>query len=258
MISIVIPYYNRRQLLINVLQSIDHFKKDRAIETIIVDDGSDKEHQIKDIKELFPNLNINLIVLERTLKWRVGCIAINEGLNAVKGNIVLLNSSECIHIGDIIGHVYENITSTNYISYSTYQSIPELNSIFCDINWGKDSALKTLIRRMKPFKNDWQVHSKKPAVTYIPFCAALTRKNMEVLSGYDERFVEGVGYDDYDFTDRLKNMGLKLKVVDNPFVVHQWHTPTVYSNTINIDLLWELRRKFPYRIKAIENKIYVK
>ena len=244
--------------MLNTLQSINYFKKDRPLETIIVDDGSDTEHQINDIKELFPNLNINLIVSVRDHKWRGACVAYNTGFNAATGDIILINSAECIHIGDIIGYVYENITPDNYISFSTYQSTPELNPIFCDINWGEESALETLINRMQPFKNDWQVHSSKPALTYIPFCAALTRKNMETLSGYDERFVDGIGYDDYDFTDRLKNTKLKLKVIDSPFVVHQWHTPTVYSNTININLLWKLRRNFPNRIKAVKNKIYIR
>lgn len=245
-------------MLINTLQSINHFKKENLIEIIIVDDGSSEEHQINDIVELFPNLNINLIVLKRDNKWRGACIAYNTGFNVATGDVILINSAECLHIGDIIGYVYANIKSKNYISFSTYQSTPVLNKIFCNINWDEESILEKLLSIMHPFENDWQVHSKKSEVTYIPFCAALTRKNMEELGGYDERFVEGIGYDDYDFTDRIRNLELKMEVVDAPFVVHQWHTPTDYFNTINIDFLWKLRREFPNRIKSIANKVYIR
>jgi len=38
-----------------------------------------------------------------------------------------------------------------------------------------------------------------------PYCAAIRREDMEQLSGYDERFIDGIGYDDYDFIDRVRN-----------------------------------------------------
>ena len=77
---------------------------------------------------------------------------------------------------------------------------------------------------------------------------------MDVLGGYDERFVHGIGYDDYDFTHRIKNLGMKMVCIDRPFVFHQWHRPTDYPDTRNLDLLNMLNEKFPKRIKA--NDIY--
>jgi len=258
MISIVIPYYNRRQLLLNTLKSINRFKGDNDIETIIIDDGSDREHHIADVKKKFPDLNINLIVLERDSKWRGACIAYNTGFKNAKGDIVIINSSECVHIGNVLDYIAENLTPDNYISFSTYEGDERITKCFTKTDWEASNILYNLMESLFPMKNNWQSHTRedKTKETFIPFCGAIYRSNMEKLSGYDERFVHGIGYDDYDFTDRILNLGLKRILVDEPFVVHQWHKPVVYSNNLNLDLLMFLRRFFPHRTKAVENKVY--
>ena len=81
----------------------------------------------------------------------------------------------------------------------------------------------------------WGVHST--IGNMIPYCGVISKENMDILGGYDLRFVSGIGYDDYDFTHRVKNLKLKTKIIDDPFVFHQWHKPTEYPNTKNLDLL---------------------
>lgn len=259
MISIIIPYYNRKQLLFNTLKSIRYFKGDHDIETIIVDDGSDKEHHIYNVKKLFPELNINLIVLERDSKWRGACIAYNIGFKNATGDIVLINSAECLHVGYILNYVINHLTAENYISFATYEGNAGLTYHFCKVKWDKLTVLDDLMKILIPFNNNWQsrTRKRKELETYIPFCAAIYKSNMIKLSGYDERFVDGIGYDDYDFTDRIQNLGLEREIIDEPFVVHQWHPPTVYSNEINLNLLKRLRIIYPERTKAVENKVYL-
>lgn len=215
-ISVVIPYYNRKQKLINVLKSIGD-----VFEIIVVDDGSDKEHQIYDLD--FP---IRIIRLEKT-GWRGPTIAYNAGFKAVEGDVILINSSECVHVGDIVGYVSDNFSMGDYMAFSALMGIKE--GMDMDKCW-------------------WGVHST--IGNCIPYCAAISKENMDILGGYDERFVGGIGYDDYDFTHRVKNLKLKIKIVDNPFVFHQWHKPTEYPNTKNLDLLNSLNKNFPDRIKC--------
>jgi len=229
-LSIVIPYYNRKQLLINVLKSIDYYSIGNNVELIVVDDGSDNQQQIYDIK--LKNLNINLIRIERSTKWRGPCIAYNIGFKAAMGDVIMINSSEVVHMGDVIGYVFKNMTPDKYIAFSTYMA-------------NEDEVLYKLI-----FNNFWGVHSS--IGNSIPYCAAIGKEKMDILGGYDERFAKGIGFDDYDFTDRIYNLGLKMIIIDKPFVVHQWHKPTEYLNTINLDLLNYLRINFPDRIKANE------
>ena len=67
------------------------------------------------------------------------------------------------------------------------------------------------------------------------FCSAITRKDLDDLGGFDERYANGIGYDDMDLIARIRRKGMKVEIVDSPFVVHQAHEPTDYTN--NQDLL---------------------
>jgi glycosyltransferase involved in cell wall biosynthesis len=233
-LSLVIPYYNRRGLLFNVLKSIS---TDYAIETIIVDDGSTKEHQIYDLPGHFPKLNIKILRLEKT-GWRGPCIAYNEGFRLATGDVILINSSECIHVGDVLGCVYKNFQPDSYMAFSTFAGTEPMNRL---ISTEDPRKLINGGRWLSSLKN----------YTLIPYCAVISKANMDLLGGYDERFTEGIGFDDYEFIDRVKNLGLKTELIENPFVFHQWHKPTDINNGDPNMVLWQkLRRMEPNRIKA--------
>jgi glycosyltransferase involved in cell wall biosynthesis len=221
-LSIVIPYYNRRELLINVLKSIN---MTGDIEVIIVDDGSDEENRLN-----FHLMDYKLLILERSKVWRGACVAYNAGFKEATGDVIMINSSECIHVGDVTGYIFENFKENDYFSFSTYM-----------MNQNED------LNKPK-FKNFWGVHSS--VGNFIPYCGVISKKNMDLLGGYDERFAKGIGFDDYDFTHRVKNLKLNMKCIDDPYVIHQWHSPTKYPNTLNYDLLMYLNKNFPDRIKA--------
>ena len=251
------PYYNRRQLLLNVLKSIDYYNNNYKIETIIVDDGSDSVHNIDDTVELFPKLNINLIKLQRDTKWRGPAIAYNTGFNAAVNDAILINSAECIHLGDILGYVFSRLNPKEYLNFSAYMSDNQLNDKINNLNWKDELTIRDVASSIDMTTiTKWGCHSK--IGNYIPYCAAINREDMETLSGYDERFAAGIGFDDYDFTDRIYNLGLNMIAVDIPFCIHQYHTPTNYINNINIDFLWYLRKSSPHRIKPTMNKVYVR
>jgi glycosyltransferase involved in cell wall biosynthesis len=227
-LSIVIPYHNRRQLFLNVLKSIN-IRDD--VELIIVDDGSNEQNKINDIKILFPKFNINLIVLPEHRKWQNPCIAYNTGFNAATGDLIMLNSSEVIHVGDVIGYVFDHFKDNMFICFSTLMKNADGTSW-----WGTHSSIGN----------------------FMTYCAVLSRKNMETLSGYDERYQFSMGFDDYDFTRRVYHLGLGMICIDKPYCIHQYHEPTKYTNEINKDLLSYLDKNFPKRIKAEENKIYIR
>ena len=112
-LSIVLPYYNRRSLILNVLKSFG----DYPIEVIIVDDGSSKEHQVDDILNNY-NFEIKLIKLEPKTSWRGPTIAYNVGFKEATGDVIMINSSECVHIGDVIGYTFANFEPDNYFAFS--------------------------------------------------------------------------------------------------------------------------------------------
>jgi glycosyltransferase involved in cell wall biosynthesis len=216
-LSIVIPVYNRKQLLLNTLESIGR----SDIEVIIVDDGSDERLDFADYR---------VIRLERSKGWHGPCLAYNAGFKAATGDVIMINSSECVHRGNVIGYVQKHFKENDYFSFSTYML-------------GEDEDLGNL-----RFDNFWGV--KIGVKSFIPYCGVISQENMAKLGGYDERFSKGIGFDDYDFTDRVKNLGLKMKIIRNPYIIHQWHKPTEYTNNINLDYLMYLRKNFPDRIRA--------
>ena len=230
-LSIVIPYFNRRTLILNVLRS---FNRSYPLEIIVVDDGSSDEHQIDDLIEEY---DLTLIKLPKS-EWKGPTQAYNIGFSQVTGDVILINSSECVHVGDVIGYVYENFKPKDYIAFSACMGEPGI-----EYDYSEDFVAKAQKRGAW-----WGVHSS--IGNSIPYCAAISKEDMDTLGGYDSRFIHGVGFDDYDFVHRIKNLGLKISIIDKPCCFHQWHKPTVYPNYRNLDLLKHLNEVEPNRIKA--------
>ena len=76
------------------------------------------------------------------------------------------------------------------------------------------------------------------------FCCAMPRKDLEELSGFDERYAHGFAYDDCELLIRIDRKHLKQRHIDDPFVIHQFHGRTDYKK---------------HRIKtAINRQLYMK
>ena len=195
--------------------------------------------------------SINLIRLNKK-GWRGTAVPINIGYRAAHGNMIMINSSECMHIGNVVGYVFKNFKSNSYMAFSALMGSRHMKVE--DMSWDKPKRfMKQVAHINKNYESPsdrtwWGVHST--VGNYIAYCSVISKANMELLGGYDERFMSGVGFDDYDFTTRVKNLGLNMICVDKPFVFHQWHKPTDYPDTKNLDLLKMLNEKFPKRIKA--------
>jgi len=258
LLSIVIAYRNRKQILLNTLKSIEYFSNSYPIEIILVDDGSCEEHQVNDVRELFPNLNIKLIVIRRTTQTHRGpTIACNTGFNYVCGDVILLNNADCLHMADIIGYVFRNFKPKTYITFAAYKGWALPDSIFDNLDWSKIDDVLRLIdwSNMKC----WHFHSPyRDKFDFIPYSAAISTEDIQTISGYDERFAHmgGLGYEDADFVARVSNLGLEIVPIDNPFCVHQKHPLTKFTDRINLDFFEYLERDFPQRIKITTNKVY--
>jgi glycosyltransferase involved in cell wall biosynthesis len=251
LLSIVFAYFNRRHLMISTLKSIVYYKGDYPIEIIIVDDGSSESEHIRPIADLFPMLNIKLITIpSKVPKWRVPSIAYNVGFSAAKGDVIMINSVDTVHAGDIIGYVFKNFDLKSYYSFSTVYGEPALNSVLRNLDWNDDKARKAALN----VKKNWRLHGSLG--TIIPFCGVINKADLDLLQGYDEIYTGGIGYDDHDFEDRIYNLGLKTAIISDLYCIHQYHSPVEYSNIRNIELLRGLRKTQPKRIKSQISKHY--
>lgn len=235
MISVVMAYYNRKQLLLNTLESIKKFSNDVPYEIIVVDDGSSAEHQLRDIKA------IKLVEIPKEKKtWVNSCIPFNVGFKEAKGDIIVIQNPECAHNGSILQYTKDNVNDSNYISFGCY-SLPE-------------NGDKNIINRVVPVEGQagWYNNSRFRPVGYH-FCSAITKKNLNGLGGFDERFAHGIDYDDNEFLTRIKRKNLDVRIVDEPFVFHQYHYTPGYrpAGCSNRELFNQILKED--KIKANEN-----
>lgn len=216
-ISIVMAYYNRRKQLLKTLDSIRHFGEP---EIIIVDDGSSE--LIDDIPD------INLVRIKPKDKtWINPSIPYNIGFSYATGDVIIIQNPECIHCGDILSYV-QDLSPGNVFSFGAYSLDYHLDYVKFDLD-----SLRRLIysepQRIQVAHHGWYNHSKyRPEGLH--FCNAITREDLERLGGFDERFANGIGFDDNDLVRRIKKAGINLQIIDDPFVIHQKHERTDYQN----------------------------
>jgi hypothetical protein len=210
MVAIVIITQDRKEQL---RKTLDSFKKynPKNFFVVIIDD------KMNDCKGL-PKYKFKVHVL--TLTEADECAnyyttAFNYGLGittALKPDIVIMQQGEVLHYNDILG-MAETVTESQYISFGCY-------------SLGQNEIVETTaINNVKASYNGesaWYNHPVHRPMGY-PFCAALTLANIKKLNGFDERFHEGIGYEDDYFTHQVRCLGLEIIITENPYTYHQWH-----------------------------------
>lgn len=208
-LSVVMTYFNREKQLLKTLDSFRQYDYD--FDVIIVDDNSPEDIN------LFSDLPFEVTIIKlRGKNWVNSSPVFNFGFEyALKSNpgIIIIQNAECYHMGDIVGYALEYVTETNYISFGCYS-----------LGKDQDVDLKILNNKGAVSNGDsaWYNHSHyRPEAFH--FCNAISANNLRRLNGFDERLAMGIGFDDNLFVHQIKTLGLKIKIVDNPFVFHQYH-----------------------------------
>lgn len=239
-ISIVMAYYNRRALLIKTLESITNTTYD-DFEIVVVDDASTQ--LINDLPSMFPTLDIRVIQIDKKDKWWVNpCIPNNIGFGIASGDVIIIQNPECLHMGDIISYVSENITDNKYIVFGCYAVDYPKTRLINEVDGGSTENVYKIIRPTNdvpldfcPSMDRWYQHSE-----YSPrglnFCTAIIRQDLEDLGGFDELYAFGQCYDDAEFIRRIHRKGMYVDMVDNPLVIHQCHGYASHGNKKLLDL----------------------
>lgn len=217
MITICMAYHDREPQLLKTLESFQGYED---IEVIIVNDS-----EPLNLKEYnFPIEEIRV----KNKTWINPGVNFNIGFaSALSKNpdFVIIQNPECYHMGDIVGTVRQRLTSKNYISFACYS-----------LGLGQDVDIKELNNRGAVNNGDpaWYNHSKHRPEAFH-FCCALTAGNLRKINGFDENFANGLGYEDNYWIHQIKTLGLKIDIIDDPFVFHQYH----YDKKI-FDFSWEV------------------
>jgi hypothetical protein len=255
--------HNRKRQLQNSLKAIEWHSEGYNVEVIIIDDNSDETLSKRELSKY----KIPITYKIRKDRYRQDpVIPNNMAFDLAKGDVIIMSCGEILMAENVISHVWNNINSTNYICYGVYSfNIDTFNHI-CSFDWNDKNTLLKITNLINQLSindheaggaNGWYIHTKFRNYA-LPFCASLTRSNMEKLSGYDELFQYGVGGADDDFLRRIFDLKLSVTIVDHPVTVHQPHTYTDYTNQqlrqLNVNLLNYYAAR--HNIKPEQNKIY--
>jgi len=198
--SILMPYYNRAAQLYNTLVSFVHqYHKRTDYEIILIEDAKSKD----DLKKVVGSFILPILMLEGDDKPNPST-AFNQGALAASGEFLVITNPECFHLSNIL-NTFDDVFSKKPNAY-----------IIC-------SCQK--IKNMKGLKYDfikWHQHSMYNPCKFH-FCSAIRTRNYFSIGGFDERFSDGVSYEDAAF---IQTVIKKFMVIskDDAIVLHQDHS----------------------------------
>lgn len=236
-ISVVMAYYNRRHLLLRTLQTICRSAVARDCEVIVVDDGSRDDERVDDLQGRYP-FDLRVIRVDARFKsWTNPCVPLNVGFRFVRSDLVVLQNPECLHVGDILLAALRESRDDNYLAFGCYSADRGTTEALASVDYGRSDWVAAIRHAIAPLRDagtredgtaGWYNHSvHKP--TALNFCTAIRYRNLVRLGGFDERFAYGMAFDDAEWLYRVTKVGLGVRFIDDPFVIHQFHGATDYG-----------------------------
>ncbi len=223
-VSVVMTYFERLEQLKNTLRSIQAHHPRHLQEIIIVDDRSRREPLQDGCLDEFA-LPIRIKRLTRG-RHTNPCVAFNAGFTLARGEVVIIQNAECLHVDNIVDDAASRIGVEDYISYACYSTgqagVKRLNSAD-DILAVARSLVTNHEGVVKDGGDGWYNHSIHRPVAYH-FAASMARSVLiNRLGGFDPRYAHGMCCDDDEFLCRVRRAGLEVRIVDDRMVLHQWH-----------------------------------
>jgi GT2 family glycosyltransferase len=185
-------------------------------ELIIVDDASTIPLVCDEAK---------IIRIEPDEKWYHNpCVPYNRAFKEAKGGIIIIQNPECYHVGDILAYARDRARKGLYLSFACYALSLYDTAAFRNGRWPviHDRVFGRL------GNNGWYNHRQHRPVGFH-FCSAIMKEDLDAIGGFDERYAGGIGYDDDDLVKRIRKHGMRIDIVENPYVLHQFHEPMSYK-----------------------------
>jgi GT2 family glycosyltransferase len=207
--SIIMPHWERAELLRHTLQSFAfHYAGRNDWEVVIVEDSKNTDN-VREVVALFVGMPIVVVRTGRDDGYNPAT-AFNVGVNAARGQYVVLTNPECLHFTPVLQQLDTLFAEQPHVY------------VVCACESIKDSGD---FKRPDTFKyrhHMWYQHTQHRNEC-LHFCTALRRDLFLGFDGFDERYSEGIAYEDNSFRDRVKRAGIPFVVRDDIVVLHQWH-----------------------------------
>ena len=256
-VSIVMTYFERKNQLFNTIKSFSMHEYE-GVEVIIIDDGSiEQPLTVEELSGFAPKLDIRVIRIKSSQKKYFNpCIPFNLGFAEARGNIIIIQNAECIHVGNIVSYCRNNLDDSKYLSFGCFSIDQEAMIQISNKEKFDRVFLERYISRNEIVTTDgeigWYNHSVFRPVAYH-FTAALTRNNLDLLKGFDTRYAFGIGHDDNEILERIRRSRMKIEIIDDVIVLHQWHYSI--SKNLRFDKLFTRNRLLLKLVTRREKKI---
>lgn len=231
-ISVIIPTYNRKDLLKLCLISLfnqDYFKD--KYEIIVVDDGG-SDDTFDMIKKLKPTCDLKYLYWPRNKPYifgnsgnRVGP-ARNLGVKYVKGDVLLFWDSDMLADKNVLReHMKKHVSGSSAIGIRKFlkKNIREINK----------KELETPTKTAKMLEQiDYQLESHKyPWFFWVSNNVMIEKKEFDSLCGFSSDFPFW-GDEDQELGYRLFKSGIKIKINKNAIGFHMHHKPESINDEI--------------------------
>ena len=232
-ISLVLPYFERPDLLLQSLKVLNFLYHEEYFEVIIVDDGSETTR-----RPIFPeDWRIRTTIITILKKKGINpCLPINIGVRHANGENILLSSPEIIQSENIFKMLPLTVPNGNiYVLPVFAVTDPRINQtllaekkaskIIKRIQGLESSFLSDLGKYGNLDQNDigrWYCH-KKHNPSDLNFLMLMTKEDFYSISGFDENYRFGTGFDDYEFRRRLYRAGSKFVYLETSTAIHLDH-----------------------------------
>lgn len=200
-VSITMTAYDRAHLLKNTLDSIV-IQTRQPEQIVIVEDGWDGG-KTETICAQYKAAGLPIEYFCRRNRPNRGfsnpAIPKNIGIKLCRGEIIIIQGAEVRYAAstDIANLVAPVETDPDLSTFATCQALNE-NGGF--LMWYGDPA----------FEN------------YLGFCHAIRKDRIVAIGGFDEGYI-GYGYEDDDFSWRMRASGVVYRWATDVLVLHQWH-----------------------------------
>jgi hypothetical protein len=235
-ISIVMTYFNRITQLLHTLDTIEETKYPKdLIEVICYDDRSDIEPLIIDTSKYSYNIKLIYANYEQDNKIINPSWSYNSAFKYITGEYVIIQNSECMHIGDIINYTYQNLkgVENKVISFPCWATANEkisheLFDVRFDSNKIKnivDNKWNLLVDYPENFKGWYNERYLRPECLH--FCNALHINTFKKIGLFNTKLTEILGFDDNEYSQRIMfHNNIDFEIPEHNyklFVIHQYH-----------------------------------
>ena len=259
--SVLMPYYDRKTLYNTLMSFKYHYGNRRDYEVIIIEDQKNTDEKHKDLLNII-NVYSNCMNIQYYTSNFEGfnpTPSFNYASSKSSGEYLIITNPECFHVVNIIGELDKiySVSPNSYVlcacinvlsisdqinDFNKFEFIPARMGIdgMKDIPYGDILQLKDVDSLKTQDQLDWYQHS-----IYhnrgLHFCSSISKRKYQEISGFDEKYNQGIGWEDNDFINKIRLGNIEIIYRDDLLVFHQFHKREYHRKNMHLNAL---NRKF--------------